>query len=348
MLRREFLLAGGAIALSGCSPNANLSVLGLAGAIPSRSLRSFEQKHFRVDYKIEASPADLWRRLQNPELPAGVVSLGDSWLDMAIAKKLIIPFNPTLLAQVSRWQKLSPQWQALVTRNGEVWGIPYRWGVTAIAYRQDKVKPPITSWADLWQPELKRKITAIADANEILGLVLKKLGHSYHTPQIANLPNFLSALNSLHRQILTYSNDAYLQPLLIDDALVAVGWSVDLVRLARQNPNIQVVIPQEGTALWADLWVLPQHSKTQLNSALTWINATLNDDTSAEIAALTDANSVIASPTLPASVRGDRIKFPADTILSKSEFISNLSAEQVQERLQIWQNLPSFPIGQAS
>jgi len=342
MLRREFLLVGGAIALSGCSPNANLSVLGLAGAIPSRSLRSFEQKHFKLDYKIEASPADLWRRLQNPELPASVLSLGDSWLHLAIAKKLILPFSPALLTQVTNWQKLSPQWQALVTRNGEVWGIPYRWGTTAIAYRQDKVQPPITSWADLWRPELSRKITAIADANEILGLVLKKLGYSYRAPQIANLPTFLSDLNSLHRQILAYSSDAYLQPLLIDDALVAVGWSVDLVRLARQNPNIQVVIPQEGTALWADLWVLPQHSKTQLSSALTWIDATLNDETAAEIAALTDANSVIPSRLVPASVRSDRIKFPAEQILAKSEFISNLSAEQVRERLQIWQNLPSL------
>ncbi len=340
MLRRTFLVAGGAIALSGCATTPNFPVLGLAGAIPSRSLRSFEQKHFKLDYKIEASPTDLWKRLQNPELLAKVVSLGDSWLNLAIAQKLILPFSPALLAQVANWQKLSPQWQALVTRNGKVWGIPYRWGTTAIAYRQDKVQPPITSWSDLWRPELNRKITAIADANEILGLVLKKSGYSYHAPQIADLPDFLSNLNSLHRQILTYSADAYLQPLLIDDALVAVGWSVDLVRLARQNPNIQVVIPQEGTALWADLWVLPQHSQTQLGSALTWINATLNDEIAAEIAALTDANSVIASPKIPASVRGDRIKFPSDQILAKSEFISNLSQAQVQERLQIWQNLP--------
>jgi len=342
MLRRTFLFASAAIALSGCATSANFPVLGLAGALPSRSLRGFEQKHFKLDYKIEASPADLWQRLQNPELPAGVVSLGDSWLNLAIAQKLILPFRPELLAQVTNWHKLSPQWQALVTRQGEVWGIPYRWGTTAIAYRQDKVPIPITSWADLWRPELNHKITAIADAHEILGLVLKKSGYSYHAQQIANLPDFLSNLNSLHRQILAYSSDAYLQPLLSDDALVAVGWSVDLVRLARQNPNIQVVIPQEGTALWADLWVLPQQSKTQLSSALTWIDATLNDEISAEIAALTDANSVIASPQIPASVRGDRIKFPAAKILAESEFISNLSQAQVQERLQIWQNLPSF------
>jgi len=340
MLRRVFLISGGAIALglSGCASTPSLQVVGLAGAVPSRSLRSFEQKHFKLDYKIAASPAELWQRLQNPELPAQVLSLGDSWLDLAIAQGLIQPFRAALLHQVTNWQKLPAQWQALGTRHGLVWGIPYRWGTTAIAYRRDKVQPAITSWADLWRPELSRKITAIDNADEILGLVLKKLGYSYHAPDIANLPEFLPQLNSLHRQILIYSSDAYLQPLLIDDALVAVGWSVDLVRLARQNPHIQVVIPQEGTALWADLWVLPR-SATQLNSALTWIDATLNADIAAEIAALTDANSAITSPQIPASVLADRVKFPPSEILAQSEFISHLNSAQIQERQQIWQRL---------
>lgn len=336
MRRRSFLWGAIALVLAGCSTNKNLQVLGLGGAIPSRSLRSFEQQYFPVDYKVEANPADLWQRLQNPELPSAVVSLGDSWLDMAIAQKLIHPFSPDLLERISNWQKLAPSWQALVTRRGVVWGVPYRWGTTAIAYRRDKVHPPITHWADLWRPELNRKITAIDDVNEILGLVLKKLGYSYRSSQIASLPNFLPSLISLHGQILTYSSHAYLQPLLIEDALVAVGWSGDLVRLARQNPSIQVVIPQEGTALWADLWVLP---KAYSAPALTWINATLSEDIAAEIAVLTDANSPILSPRIPPSVRTDPVKFPSAQLLAQSEFISNLDPAQTRERQEIWQNL---------
>ncbi len=335
MRRRSLLLGAIAVGLAGCGNARGLPVLGLAGAIPSRSLRNFQRNHFPLDYRVEASPLDLWQRLQNPELPAAVVSLGDSWLDMAIARKLIQPFSPDLLLQMDNWQNLAPQWQALGSRGGVVWAVPYRWGTTAIAYRRDKVATPITSWADLWRPELKGKITAIDDANEILGLVLKKLGYSYHSPSIANLPDFLPSLHSLHQQILLYSSDAYLQPLLIEDALVAVGWSVDLVRLARQNPNIQVVIPAEGTALWADLWVL----RFPNPSALTWINATLSADIAAEITALTDATATILSPKTPASVRTDAIKFPKGEILAQSEFISNLEPAQVQERQHIWQKL---------
>lgn len=43
---------------------------------------------------------------------------------------------------------LYPRWQQLVTRNaegmvdprGKVWGVPYRWGCTVIAYNEQKLR----------------------------------------------------------------------------------------------------------------------------------------------------------------------------------------------------------------
>jgi putative spermidine/putrescine transport system substrate-binding protein len=337
--RRKFLTAGGTIVLlasAGCSSPEELKILGLAGAIPSRSLKEFEQKVGKTNYKTESQTNDLWMRLQNPENTADLVSLGDSWLDWAIASGKIQPFSPQMLDQIPNWQKLG-RWQALGQRE-QVWGIPYRWGTTAIIYQQNKLKQPITSWADLWRPELERKLILPDDPAEVLGLVLKKLGHSYRGDDPQSIPDFVPSLQALHRQVLTYTSRDYLQPLVIDSAYAAVGWSVDLVRAVRQYPELKVVIPQEGTALWADLWVIPKSASVK-PAALAWINSSLTPEFSAQIAALTDANSPIDSPLVPMSVRNDRLKFLDNQLLEKCEFIGNLPPALRQKQMEIWQKL---------
>ncbi|MFN3926229.1 MAG: PotD/PotF family extracellular solute-binding protein [Pseudanabaenaceae cyanobacterium] len=340
MHRRLFLGGlGASLLLTGChgATATELQVLGLAGAIPGRSLRAFEQKFSKITYKTEANPDSLWKRLQNPENPAQVLSLGDSWLDMAIQRQLIRPFTPAELAQIPNWQKLN-RWQEVATRGEQVWGIPYRWGFTGIIYRRDRLNNPIASWADLWRPELARKIILPDDPAEVIGLVLKKLGASYQHGDPLALPDLADQLQALHRQVLCYSSTDYIQPLLIDDADVAVGWSVDLLRAMRQYPLLQVALPTEGTALWADVWVIPKTAQFY-PLALAWINSTLDPQFAVEITALTDARSTIDSELIPASVKSDRWKFPDPQVIANSELISRLPAPVRQAQQSIWAKL---------
>lgn len=36
---------------------------------------------------------------------------------------------------------------------------------------------------------------------------------------------------------------------------VAVGWSSDIIPVAKRMSNVAVVVPKSGASLWADLWV---------------------------------------------------------------------------------------------
>ena len=73
---------------------------------------------------------------------------------------------------------------------------------------------------------------------------------------IESIPNLKAYLTALHHQAKFYSNDAYLQPLLLEDTWLAVGWSSDVIPLLAQG-RLAAVIPASGSALWADLWVKP-------------------------------------------------------------------------------------------
>ncbi len=353
MRRKDFLIRAAAImfssSLSGCDWFADpkrLRILGLTGAIPGRVVKEFEEKFSSksVEIKTEASPEAIWKLLKEiskPEFIPDVVSLGDAWLDLAIANKLIAPISAVQFL-IPRWANLAPIWQQAATRNGQIWGIPYRWGATAIAYRSDRIDFAITSWADLWRPELKGRLTLPDDAREVIGLTLKKLGHSYKTADLQAISALKPELQQLHSQVLTYTSDTYLQPLLIGDSWAAVGWSQDLIKAARQNPGISVVIPTEGTALWVDMWTLPLKKSPSENYtfAQNWMNFGLEQEIANQITALTSANATnFDFKTLPKNVTEDRVKFFDPQIFAKSELILPLAPATNQEYLQTWENL---------
>ncbi len=352
MDRRKFLVLGGAAiaSIGGCQlsnpfdQRDRLKITGLLGAIPSKVINQFEAaSQLKTEFKAENLPSKLWQELQNypnaKDKAPHLTSIGDAWLDLAIAQSLIQPIAPNLLAQIPQWQKLSPIWQKSVTRNNQVWGIPYRWGATAIAYRSDKLKFDIMQWSDLWRSELKQKLTLPDDAREVIGLVLKKIGQSYQQENLTEnqeiFAKLTQELKSLHSQVLTYTSDNYLQSLLADDALVAVGWTSDMYKAQRQNPNLKVVIPQDGTALWSDLWVMPK-GEVPVTAAV-WMNFCLTPAIAAQITSLTDAVSPSSElDQVPASVKADPIKFFPQEILAKSEVLLPLSQPTVQQYKDLW------------
>ena len=394
MDRRKFLVLGGAAiaSIGGCQwsnpfdRRDRLRIAGLLGAIPSRVINKFESNSQpKPEFKAETLPAKLWQELQNYPTAARdkapqLISLGDSWLDQAIAKSLIQPITPSLIEKIPQWQKLSPFWQQSVIRDNQVWGIPYRWGATAIAYRSDKLKFDITQWADLWRPELKQKLSLPDDAREVIGLVLKKMGQSYQTENLVEnqeiFIKLVQELKSLNSQVLTYSSDNYLQSLLADDTFAAVGWTSDMYKAQKQNPNLKVVIPQDGTAIWSDIWVIPnanrianygvslvnkllcsnqvaQYGKvcdTNLElpisegaiAAAEWMNFCLTPAIAAQITSLTDAVSPSSElEQVPASVKTDPIKFFSQDILAKSELIAPLSPSAITQYKDLWTKMRS-------
>ena len=252
--RRSFLTSAGMLALvqlSGCSEaQAALKVLLLEGSIPPQLLAAFRKQATRkkLIVKPKSQLQDLWDLLQNwqsknqnsaskqlsPSDIADLVTIGDYWLAEAIQNGLIQPLSVDRLEQ---WQKLPPRFVELVQRNsqgriapnGAVWGAPYRWGSTLMVYRRDQFKKlgwTPSDWSDLWREELKDRISLPDQPREVIGLTLKKLGYSYNTENLNEVPNLKSELLALQQQVKFYSSDNYLQPLIFGRYL-ASGWLVN-------------------------------------------------------------------------------------------------------------------------
>ncbi len=286
---------------------------------------------------------------------ADLVLLGNYWLQQAIQQQLIQPLDSTRLPSWATLAKL-PSWQTLVTRDaeghpdpkGKLWAAPYRWGTTLIVYRKDifqkqGLQPP-TDWNDLWRDDLRGHISLLDQPREVIGLTLKKLGQSYNITDLQKVPKLIEELQALHDQAKLYSSDSYLQPLLLGDTWLAVGWSSDVMPLLQRSGTIAAVVPASGTALWADVWVRPVKSdNTNLELAQKWINFSWEPTVANQISILSRATSPIVltedRQTLPVDIRNNPLLLPDAKTLAASEFLLPLPQATVDQYQAIWEKL---------
>ncbi|BBA79176.1 periplasmic polyamine-binding protein of ABC transporter [cyanobacterium endosymbiont of Rhopalodia gibberula] len=382
--RRSFLRSAGTLTLtqllSGCDNQSTaLRVLLLQGSIPPQLLKAFRQQFSKdqsLSFKPTAQLKDLWKQLQSWQVknrdPQGLkdwlsklplidntshkmsdlVTLGDTWLEKAIQDKLIQPLS---LTEIANWQKLGSRWQALVKRDevgnldlqGQIWGAPYRWGTTLIAYHSDQFETlgwTPTNWGDLWREELRHRIAVVDQPREIIGLTLKKLGYSYNSPNLSQIPNLSSQLQALNQQVKYYSSRYYLQPLIIGDVWLSVGWSSDILPLIAKNRKIKAIIPKSGTSIWTDIWVQPRAKENNIDlSTLTkqWIDFCWQESSVNQISLLTDGASpmIHTIPTISAKIKTNPLLFIDKNIMNNCDFIEPLSELNKQEYKKFWKEM---------
>lgn len=377
--RRAFLAATGTFTLgtvlSGCrnSASADLRVQLLQGSVPAQILQEFQRQFQagRAAFGASKQLADLFQQLetwQNPDrepasgglrLPqigrsqtapvADVVTLGDFWLADAIQRNLI---QPMPLDQLAGWQQLPPAWQQLVRRDrqgqisdsGELWAAPYRWGSLLIAYNVKAMKDlgwTPTDWSDLWRPDLRGYLSLPESPRSVIGLTLKKLGQSVNTADLNSVPSLASELKALNQQVKFYSSTAYLQPLMLQDTWMTVGWSTEILPLVQRDPRIAAVVPRSGTILTADLWVRPATAPAAASKATPdttqpstpafeqWIEFLWKPAIAGQLSVLSLAASPILTSLnrsqLPAKIQQNPLLLPDNEILARSEFLLPLA-----------------------
>lgn len=374
--RRSFLWGISSLTLasllSSCEKNYDLKIALLQGSIPIQLIAALQRESRKlgiVNFQPQSTLEDIYNLLltwqgknkiadknkspftlpnffnnQSTSKPDDLVTLGNYWLNLAIAEKLIEPLE---LDKLENWQNLPQEFQNLTTRNnegkldnnGKIWGATYRWGCAMIAYRNDKFAElgwQPQDWSDLWREDITRKFSLLNQPREVLGLILKKLNYSYNTEDLNAISELKSEWIALQKQVKFYDDTNYLQPLILGDTWLAVGWSTDILPLVQQYSNISAVIPKSGTSLWADIWVKPRQEKNnpqQLEKIYDFIDFCWQENSAKQINLFTNGVSPLKSPLKT----NQKIPQMSSEIFAKSEFIETLPDSSLKQYQKLWQ-----------
>jgi spermidine/putrescine transport system substrate-binding protein len=255
--------------------------------------------------------------------------------------KLLAPLNKKLLPNINN---IAANYLDLPHDRGAIFSIPVSLGTTGIAYNVEAVKSIIgeepTDWSYLWEHKDKLRITLVNDPREVMGMALHLLGSSYNTKETAKIELAFQKLRELMPAIANFTTDAWRDPLASGDLMMCMAFSGDGISLARQNPNIKYVLPNNGTSIWTDTMAIPRGA-ANIEGAHAWINYVMRPEVAAKIS---DANSFgttnkLAKSMLPDDLKAIKALEPSEAIIAKSDRIAKLDAEVLQIYEGFWTRL---------
>ena len=172
---------------------------------------------------------------------------------------------------------------------GNKYVVPYTTGTVGILYNKkmlDELDVPYpTKWADLWNPKLKGEILMQDSVRDAFMVALKKEGHSMNTVSDAELDEALQDLIKQKPLVQAYVVDQVRDKMIGEEAAVGVIYSGEILyvqgELEGTDVEIDYAIPEEGTNVWFDGWVIPWNAKHKEN-AEKWMNFLCRPDIAAK------------------------------------------------------------------
>ncbi len=149
---------------------------------------------------------------------------------------------------------------------GNRYCVPYCWGTVGILYNKTMVDEPVTSWSILWEEKYKDNILMQDSVRDALMVALKLKGYSMNTLDQEELDEAKEALIEQAPLVQAYVVDQVRDKMIGGEAALGVIYSGEAIFTQRENPDLDYVIPEEGTNVWIDGWVIPKNAPNVENA----------------------------------------------------------------------------------
>ncbi len=251
-----------ALSLTGCSSSSDeesageLNIYMWTEYVPESVIEGFEEETgIKVNVSYFSSNEDMYARLNSEaEGTYDIIQPSDYMIEKLIEQDMLEELDHSLLTNLGN---LSDAYMDPSYDPGNVYSIPYMGGIVAIAVNTAKIDLEITSYDDLFDSSLAGQLVVLDDSRAIIGLTAKSLGYSMSTSDPDELAEIQEKLMLLKDNVKVYDSDSPKSVLITGDCNVAAVWNAEVALAMEENPDIEIVFPEEGSYFFLDNWAIP-------------------------------------------------------------------------------------------
>ena len=212
---------------------------------------------------------------------------------------------------------------------GNRYCVPYCWGTVGIMYNKKMVDEPVTSWSILFDEKYKGQILMQNSVRDAYCVGLKYLSYSLNSMNEDELKEATDLLIKQKPLVQAYVVDQVRDKMIKNAAALGVIYSGEAIYMQRENENLEYVVPDEGSNVWIDGWVITKNSKHK-EAAEAFINYMCDP----EIALMNFNEITYSTPNTAAreliedeDIRNSEIAFPDESILGRCEVYNYLGTK---------------------
>jgi len=324
-----------ALACSACKKKEEaLSLLVWEGYSDASFVHAFEERHHcKVVASYMGSSDELVAKLRGGSASNYDVFSPSSDVAASIVKAgLAAPLD---LSKLPSYSQLSSKLRnlPLVKANGQIYGVPFMWGPDPLLYDTTAFVQPPNSWAVLWDPKYKGKMSVWDDLSTVY-MAAQVLGYDKPDPsQLYNLTD--DQLAAVRKKLIElkpnirkmWATGGELTNLFQNHEVVAaMGWPLMANQLHQLHFPIGETIPNENTTGWIDhLMISAASSRKELATEfLEYMIEAQTQKKITDVTHYTPANPAAAQFLTPDEIKGLHLDNP----------------DAYMQRIYFWQDVP--------
>lgn len=284
----------------------------------------------------------MYPKVQSGAIAYDVVCPSDYMIQRMIENDLLAELNFDNIPNIKNiGQEYFKQSRQFDSENK--YSVPYCWGTVGILYNKTMVDEPIDSWSVLWDEKYKDSILMQDSVRDAFAVALKYKGHSLNSTDLDELEEAKELLIKQKPLVQAYVIDQVRDKMIGNEAAIGVIYSGEAIYTQLENPNLEYVIPKEGSNVWIDSWVIPKNAKHKEN-AEAFINflcrpdiAKMNFDYITYSTPNTAARELIEDP----AIRNSKITFPDASELERCETFLFLGDKNDAIYNKLWREIKS-------
>lgn len=327
----------------GTSKNGQVIVYNWGEYIDPEIIDLFEEETgIDVIYEEFETNEIMYPKIQSGAIAYDVVCPSDYMIQRMIENDLLAEINydhiPNLKYIGDNYMKMTRQFDP-----ENKYSVPYLWGTVGILYNKKMVDEPVDSWGILWDKKYEDSILMQDSVRDAFAVALKYLGYSLNSTDLDELEAAKNLLIEQKPLVQAYVIDQVRDKMIGGEAALGVIYSGEALYCQQENPDLDYVIPKEGTNIWIDSWVIPKNAKN-VENAEAFINflcrpdiAKMNFDYITYSIPNTAGRDLIEDESL----RNSPIAFPDDSKLENCETFRFLGDDNDALYNRLWREIKS-------
>lgn len=311
--------------------------------VDPKTIELFEEETgISVTYEEYETNEIMYPKILSGAIAYDVVCPSDYMIQRMIENDLLAKLNLDNIPNIKNMDSIYME-QSRSFDPDNAYSVPYCVGTVGILYNKTMVHEPVDSWDILWDSKYADSILMQDSVRDAFAVALKRRGYSLNSSKVDQLIQAKDDLIAQKPLVQAYVVDQVRDKMIGNEAALGVIYSGEAGYTKRENPNLEYVIPKEGSNVWIDSWVIPKNAKNKEN-AKKFINFMCRPD----IALMNFEYLTYATPNKAAralikdeETRNSKILFPNAEDLTNCETFQFLGDDVDSYYNELWNKVKS-------
>jgi len=294
----------------------------------------------KVNYDVFADEEEMFAKLRSGALGYDLIVATDYLLPRLKAANIIAPMP---MGDIKNLRNIERRFLDTPFDPSREFSIPYLWGTTGIGFNRKLTAKPPSSWLDLWDEKYRGRITMLDNARDCISTALLIKGWPENTADERHFAEVRELFLKQKPLVKQYTSATYIDSLITGETALAMAWSGDVLQALKENPQLDYVIPKEGSYMWVDCLCMVRGGRHR-EDTVRLIDYLLRPDVGADIANTVRYASpnAAARPKIDPALLMDPRVYPGPQAARKLAFHCLLDPETYNLWNQTWSDIKAL------